>query len=110
MEIATLNRPRFIAPVIHSIGFAVMVLAASRPDGADLRGGVAFFSFAALWLLDFPFSLIPFGMLWSAAEAEQSLVHGLVLWAILGSAWWFFLGMSIEAWVKRLRRKPQASQ
>jgi hypothetical protein len=110
METVKLHRPQFVAPILHLILFSVMVLAASKPDGADLRGGVAFFSFAALWLLDFPVSVIPSGMLWSAAEAERSLAPGLVLWAILGSTWWFFLGMSIEAWMKRFRRKPQTSQ
>jgi hypothetical protein len=90
--------------------FAVMILAASKPYGADISGGVAGMSFGVLWLFDFPISLIPSVMLGNAAEAEQSLVPALLLWVFAGSLWWFFLGVSIEAWVKRLRRKPEVSE
>jgi hypothetical protein len=104
-----LNRPRIIAPVLHLIVFCVMILASSKPDGLDFRGSVAFFSFFGLFLLDFSISILGLSMMWGAADAEASTRPALILWAVLGTLWWFLLGMSIEAWIRRFR-KPEASE
>src|SRR5882724_6927375 len=99
-----LNRPRVIARVLHLIVFAAMIVAASKPDGFDFRGSLAFSSFFGLFLLDFPISILGLSMMWGSAEAESSTHPGLILWAVLGTLWWFVLGISIEAWIRRFRR------
>src|SRR4051812_13111903 len=107
-----LKRPRFVAAILHLILFATMVLAASKPDAFDVRGTVAGFTFWTLCLVDIPVSILVFGILWGAAEADSSASLRyliLFLWGIVGTLWWFLLGLSIEAWIRRFRRKPEAS-
>lgn len=108
-----MKRPRFIAPTLHLIVFLIMVAAASKPNAFDVRGPIAGFAFWTLCLFDIPISIFAFGMMWGAAEADSSSsLPGLilVLWAVLGTLWWFLLGLSIEAWIRRLRRSPQPSE
>ena len=105
-----LKRPRFFAPILHLTLFAVMIVAALKPDAFDVRGGLAGFAFWTLCLIDFPISIFGFGMMWSAGEAERSLAPALIIWAVLGTVWWFLLGLSTEAWMRRFRRKSVASE
>jgi hypothetical protein len=108
MTRARFNRPRVIAPALHLIVFAVMVLASRKQDDWDFRGPVAFYTLFGLFFLDFPFSIIPMARLWD--ESETSLVPALIFWGVVGTAWWFLLGVSIEVLIRRLRRKSQTSE
>lgn len=107
-----MKRPRFIAPTLHLILFAIMVVAASKPEAFDVRGPIAGFAFWTLCLLDIPISIVAFGMMWSAAEADitSSIAPYLISWCVIGTLWWFLLGLSIEAWLRRFRRSPQPSE
>ena len=89
-----------------------MVLAASKPAAFDIRGPIAGSVFFGLFFLDFPISVVAFSMMWSAAEADLTASDApyLIGWCVLGTFWWFLLGLSIEAWIRRLRRKPEASE
>jgi hypothetical protein len=63
-----------------------------------LEGPIQFLM-AVTWFADLPISLVAFGMMWSKGSR---LYPELIAWGALGTGWWFLLGMSIEAWQKRL--------
>ena len=100
-----LKRPRFVAPILHIILFATMVLAASKPNAFDVRGPIAAISFFTLLGVDFPLSFVAFSMMWSSAEADITASDApyLVGWFVLGTLWWFLLGLAIEAFLGRTK-------
>jgi hypothetical protein len=36
------------------------------------------------------------------------VAFAFVVWAVLGTIWWYFLGISIEAWIRRFSKKPKS--
>jgi hypothetical protein len=100
-----LQSPRFLAPILHIIVFATMYIAGWTPDGFDIRGAVAGGAFLALFFFDFPISIYGVGLMWDEGQTNTSFTIGMIIWAVVGTLWWFLLGLSIEAWVRRLSRK-----
>jgi hypothetical protein len=93
-----------IAPAAHASLFVVASLLMWISDQRIL-GGPALVPFVILFVADAPFSTIAFGeMLTSAKHAWPAWV----LWGVLGTVWWYLLGLSIEAWIRRFsgRRTP----
>jgi hypothetical protein len=42
-----------------------------------------------------------------AGIGRAQVVFGFILWAVLGTIWWYFLGISIEAWIRRFSRNGE---
>jgi len=81
---------RWFAPTLHILLFAITWLtdlAQSQP----LLDGPARLGFAVLFICDFPISLVAFSAMW-----DGKLAFGLLLWGVLGSVWWYFLGLWIQ--------------
>jgi hypothetical protein len=101
-----LLRARVIAPVLHGLLFAIAFPLAQVSTNSL---GPAKLPFFILWLVDLPFSII--AQVWSlgASQALRPRVESAWLpWALCGVAgtiWWYFLGISIEAWIKRFSKK-----
>jgi len=57
--------------------------------------------FAVLWIADVPISVLV--SIITLGTRHYSGV-AFVLWGVLGTGWWYVLGISIEAWVKRFSR------
>lgn len=55
-----------------------------------------------LWFADIPFSLVAWSILFFSS---QYAVLTWIAWGVTGTIWWYLLGISIEAWQKRLTRK-----
>jgi hypothetical protein len=82
---------KWFPPTLHIVLFAITWLtdlAQSQP----LLDGPARWGFALLFIADFPISLVAFSAMW-----DGRLVYALMLWGILGTVWWYFLGLWIHS-------------
>lgn len=98
-----LPRARITAPVAHvglfALGYAFWLL-----FERDTHSPGRFDLLAFLWFADLPISVL------ASSITLGSLKYGgvaFVLWGVFGTVWWYFLGISIEAWVKRISRKRE---
>jgi hypothetical protein len=100
-------RVRVIAPVLHALLFAI---AFPLAQVSTSPAGPARLPLFILWLADLPFSII--AQLWSLGASQalrprsESAWFPWALWGVTGTIWWYFLGISIEAWIKRSSKKP----
>jgi hypothetical protein len=88
---------RVAAPVLHAVLFLVASVLMVFSDHPILDGP-ARIPFAVLFFGDLPISAIAFGVMFSS---EGQGPYAWVVWGIIGTAWWHFLGRSIEAWQRR---------
>jgi len=69
-----------------------------------MMNGPAGLPFDVLFFADLPISAIAFGVMFTSAE------RGLLawsLWGVVGTLWWYFLGLSIEAWIRRFSKTSE---
>jgi len=101
-----LLRVRVIAPVLHALLFAIAFPLAQFSSSSL---GPAKFPLFILWLADLPFSIIAQILSLSASQALRPRIESAwlpwVVWGVTGTIWWYFLGISIEAWIKRFSKK-----
>ena len=91
----SLLQSRWVAPVVHALLFAFTWLTAFvQPQ--PILDGPARWGFIVLFFADFPVSVIGFSAMW-----DHRLILGLSLWGVVGTAWWYFLGV----WFQRRRVK-----
>lgn len=89
---------RNTAPVIHAILFALASLFMLVSEKAILDGP-AMLPFAILFFGDLPFSAFAFAVMFTN---DKNGWIAWCLWGIVGTVWWYLLGVSIEAWIRRL--------
>jgi Tol biopolymer transport system component len=92
-------RVKYIAAEIHALLFVSMwVLYAgfSQPLG----NGPSNLPFVILLIADLPISLIAFGVMFTSAEMGPVAA---VLWGVLGTLWWFAIGIAIDARIRGYR-------
>lgn len=92
-----LPRARTAAPVVHGCLF-VVASALLWTSGRPVLDGPARFPTLLFWVADIPISLIASGQLFFSNHFAW-LVWGL--WGVIGTIWWYFLGLSIEALLRR---------
>jgi hypothetical protein len=92
-------RPRYVAPLLHGILFAsTWILYSIFPQ--PLLDGPAKWPFMVLWLADIPISVVCFGFLFAG-----EVIPALIAWGVLGTLWWYLIGLGIEKMIsRRLRR------
>ena len=91
---------RITAPAVHACLFALAYtfwLLFEKGTHSPAR----FDLFAVLWIADVPISVLV--SIITLGTRHYSGV-AFVLWGVLGTGWWYVLGISIEAWVKRFSR------
>jgi len=66
--------------------------------------GPAKLPFGVLFLGDFPISAFAFGVMFNS---DKNGWTAWGLWGIVGTIWWYFLGLSIEAWTRRPSRAKE---
>src|SRR6266480_1255879 len=100
-----LLRARFIAPVLHALLFAIAFPLAQISTN---NVGPARLPLFILWLVDLPFSIIAQVLSLGASQALRPRIESAwlpwALWGVTGTIWWYFLGISIEAWIKRFSK------
>jgi hypothetical protein len=83
-------RSRWFFPAFHAFLFAVMWLIAFV-QAQPLLDGPARWGFCVLFFADLPISIIGFSLMW-----DNKWNFGLLLWGIVGTAWWYILGVGIQ--------------
>ena len=89
---------KYIAPAIHAFLFLAMWLlywACAQP----LMDGPSALPFFILFIADLPKSIFAFGVMFTSSINGTLAAVG---WGILGTFWWFLIGLSIDA---RARKK-----
>jgi hypothetical protein len=92
-------RVKYIAAEIHALLFISMfVLYAgfSQP----LSNGPSNFLFVILLIADLPISLVAVGVMMTSANIWPLAA---VFWGVLGTLWWFAIGIAIDALIRRYR-------
>jgi hypothetical protein len=92
---------RYIAPAMHAFLFLVACVLY-----ADLiRSLTQYLSsvvFAILMIVDLPFSIVAFGVMFGGGRNE---IIAFIAWGIGGTLWWHLIGRGIDA----LRRRSQSA-
>jgi len=92
-------RFRYVPPLIHAVLFiSACVLYFSTNEG--LMNGKNDWLFYPLWVADMPISIFCFGLLWAGPTTL-----GLILWGVLGTLWWFVIGLVVEMIIGSVRRR-----
>ena len=91
------SRARMIAPFLHVLLFTLTWVLYWVQD-QPLLDGPSRWPFAAVFLGDLPFSVVPFGVMFNSGELAP---YAIASWGILGTLWWYFLGTLIERAVRK---------
>jgi hypothetical protein len=100
-------RARITAPAVHACLFVVAYACwllfeshAHHPGRLDL--------ITIVWIADLPISVLASFMtlgIGLGVVGRAQTAFAFIVWAVLGTIWWYFLGISIEAWIRRFSRK-----
>lgn len=96
-----LKRGQVAAPVLHICLFTltwVLYWIQQQP----LLDGPSRWPFAVVFLADLPISVVAFGVMFGS---EARAPYALAAWGVLGTLWWYFLGLLIEVKVSLNRRR-----
>jgi hypothetical protein len=92
---------KYIAPAIHALLFLAMwglYWVSTQP----LMDGPSALPFFILFIADLPISIVAFGVMFTST-ANGTLAA--VCWGVLGTLWWFLIGLAIDARIRRFREK-----
>ncbi len=101
---------KYIAPAIHALLFLAMWVlywVCAQP----LMDGPSALPFFILFIADLPISIVAFGAMFTST-ANGTLAA--VCWGVLGTLWWFLIGLAIDARFpekhgKRVEQRPSAN-
>jgi hypothetical protein len=98
---------RVTAPLVHACLFVTGYACWLLPEGSGHHPG-RLDLITIVWIADLPISFLASFMtvgsgLGVVGHAQTSFAF--ILWAVLGTIWWYFLGISIESWIRRFSRK-----
>jgi Tol biopolymer transport system component len=97
-------RVKYIAAEVHALLFismCVLYFVFSQP----LMNGPSAFLFVILFIVDLPISMIAFGVMFTSSQMGPVAA---VLWGVLGTLWWFAIGIAIDARIRSYREKRAA--
>lgn len=90
-------RSLWLFPSLHVLLFAATWLTAFvQPQ--PLLDGPARWGVCVLFFADLPVSVIAFSLMW-----DEKLIAGLLLWGLVGTAWWYLLGLAIQRLLASIR-------
>jgi len=85
----TLKRARLVAPGIHLTVFALTwILYACQQE--PLLNGPSRWPFVITFVADLPIAVIAFGVMFTS---EAAFPYAVAAWALLGTIWWYFIGL-----------------
>src|SRR5947207_13628285 len=86
-------RARITAPALHALLF-VLVSILMAISSLPILNGPAKIPFAIIWVADLSISAFAFSVMFFSQEYGW---FAFATWGVLGTIWWYFLGISIEA-------------
>src|SRR5580704_1520094 len=93
-------RFKYIASELHALLFISMwaiYFVFSQP----IMNGPSALLFVILFIVDLPISMIAFGVMFTSSEMGPVAA---VLWGVLGTLWWFAIGLAIDARIGSYRK------
>lgn len=84
-------RSEWLAPALH-IGLFAITWLTYFIQNAPLFDGPSRWGFNVLFFADLPISVVAFSKFW-----DGQVLYALSLWGILGTMWWYFLGIGLRA-------------
>lgn len=66
-----------------------------------LTEGLTGLFFAILMIVDLPFSIVAFGVMFGGGRDGTIAV---IAWGLGGTIWWCLLGLALDAWIRRKSR------
>lgn len=94
-------RFKYIASEVHAflfVSMSLLYLVFAQP----LANGPSAFLFVILFIADLPISMIAFGVMFTSSEMGPIAA---ALWGVLGTLWWFAIGIAIDARIRSYREK-----
>jgi hypothetical protein len=91
---------RWSLPLIHLSLFA-LTWALAYFQSEPLLDGPSRWGFGMLFIADVPLSLLGYSKMW---DAKVGL--GIALWGVLGTMWWWALGLAVERLRKPVTQSP----
>ena len=88
-------RSEWLAPALH-IGLFAITWLTYFLQNAPLFDGPSRWGFNVLFFADLPISVVAFSKFW-----DGQVLYALSLWGILGTMWWYFLGIGFRALLGR---------
>ena len=102
-------RARISAPAIHAclflVAYAYWLLFernAHHPGRLHL--------ITIVWIADLPISVLASILtlgIGIGVVGRAQIGFAFILWAVLGTIWWYFLGIYIEIWIRRFSRNAE---
>ena len=100
-------RARITAPAVHACLFVVAYAYWLLFESHAHHGG-RLDLITIVWIADLPISVLASFMtlgIGLGVVGRAQTAFAFIVWAVLGTIWWYFLGISIEAWIRRFSRK-----
>jgi hypothetical protein len=92
---------RYILPAAHAFLFLALWAFASLAYHGVAEGfagpSIAILS-AVLWIVDLPFSIVAFGVMFGGGRPETIAA---IAWGVGCTLWWYLLGRAIDALIRR---------
>jgi hypothetical protein len=92
---------KYIAPAIHALLFIAFCIICPSPNHC-VAPRLAVVLFEILWRVDWPFSIVVFGIMYEGGRGAMIAV--IVWWGVGCTLWWHVLGRGMDALVRRFRR------
>ena len=92
-------RIKYLAPEVHALLFIsmwILYFVFSQP----VMDGPCGFLFVILLIADLPISFIAFSVMFTSSEMGP---FAAVLWGVLGTLWWYVIGIAIDARIRSYR-------
>ena len=100
-DVAPIGRQaKYTAPAIHAFLFIAM-WAAYAISGQGLSEGLSGVLFAILMIVDLPFSIVAFGIMFGGGRDGTIAA---MAWGAGGTLWWYLLGLALDALIRRRSR------
>lgn len=96
-------RACYILPAVHAFLFLADWAFSSLADhgvAEGLTGPLIFICSAVLLVVDLPFSIVAFGVMFGGGQAETLAVAAL---GVGCTVWWYLLGRALDALIRRAR-------
>jgi hypothetical protein len=101
-------RARITAPAVHACLFVVAYGYWLLFERGAHHNNARLDLISIVWIMDLPIailaSFLTLGIGLGVVGRAQT-AFAFTVWFVLGTIWWYFLGISIEAWIRRFSRK-----